>query len=78
MSTREIDISNEEYRVYTYPDGVRLRINRPVKLYVVYDDVGPVNPSHRVVDAEGMTHRPERGWISVSWKSAEGQPDYVA
>lgn len=78
MSVREIDISSEEYRVYTYPSGARYRINAPVKLVVIYDDSGAINPSHRVVDADGVTHRPERGWLCVSWSSREGEPGYVA
>lgn len=66
-----IDISSEEYRVYTYADGATYRIEAPVSLYVIGD-------SHRVVDANGVTHRPTKGWVGLSWKPKEGAPAFVA
>jgi hypothetical protein len=67
-----LDISSELFRVYAYPDGQRFRINAPVSLYVL--DSG----SHRVVDEEGITHRPTPGWLAISWKPRPGQPAFVA
>lgn len=73
--TNAIDISSEEYRVYTYASGVTFRIDDPAELHVIEDDKGT---THRVVDKAGMTHRPERGWIGISWKPRDGQPAFVA
>lgn len=68
----ELDISSEEFRIYTYPNGDTFRIDEPATLWVL--DGG----SHRVSDKSGMTHRPERGWTGISWKPADGAPRFVA
>lgn len=73
--TKEVDISSEEFRVYTYADGSTFRIEQPATLHVIEDDKGV---THRVVDKAGVTHRPERNFIGISWKPAEGQPAFVA
>ena len=65
------DISTELYRIYTYADGQKFRINNPVDLYLL--DGGN---SHRVIDAAGVTHRPTRGWVGISWKPKEGSPAF--
>jgi hypothetical protein len=62
-----INISSEDYREYTYANGVKFRINDPVDLYLLDD-----GKSHRVVDHAGVTHRPERDWIAISWKPLMG------
>jgi hypothetical protein len=67
-----IDLTSERYRNYTYPDGVTFRITAPVALYITADG------SHRVVDAAGVTHRPTRGFVGISWKPKDGQPAFVA
>lgn len=67
-----LDISSEAFRIYAYANGQRFRINAPVSLYVL--DGG----SHRVIDEEGMTHRPTPGWLAISWKPKPGQPAFVA
>jgi hypothetical protein len=73
--TNPIDISSEEYRIYTYPNGDMCRIDDPAELYVLADESGD---SHRVVDRAGMTHRPNRGWIMISWMPRAGQKAFVA
>lgn len=73
--TEPLDISSEEYRFYTYADGARFRIDLPALLHVLTDDNGI---SHRVIDKDGLTHRPERGWIGISWKPRVGSPAFVA
>lgn len=70
-----IDISSEQHRVYTYGDGKQFRIDAPVELHVLTDDRGT---SHRVIDADGVTHRPERGWVGISWQPKDGAPAFVA
>lgn len=72
---KELDISTEERRVYTYPNGDNFTIYAPVTLYIIEDERGA---SHRVVDASGVTHRPERGWVAISWEAKEGSPKFIA
>jgi hypothetical protein len=67
-----IDVSSEQYRAYTYPDGVKFRINRPKTLYVLADG------GHRIVDKNDVTHRPERGYVGISWLPKDGEPPFVA
>jgi hypothetical protein len=74
--TKEIDITSEEFRVYTYPDGSTFRIENPATLFVIIDDKG--GTTHRVVDKDGVTHRPERGFVGISWCPMAGQPAFVA
>lgn len=73
--TTPIDISSEEYRVYTYKDGSTFRIEAPSVLHVLNDDRGE---THRVVDESGLTHRPARNWIAISWKPRRNAPAFVA
>lgn len=68
-----IDISTEERRTYTYANGDTFTIENPKELHLI-DDVA----SHRIVDADGVTHRPERGWVGISWKPRDGAPAFVA
>ena len=67
-----VDISSEETRAYHYPAGNLFRIEHPQTLYIL------ANGGHRVVDKFGFTYRPERGYVGISWKPAEGQPPFVA
>lgn len=73
--TNPIDISTEEFRTYTYKSGLTFSINQPSELHVITDDRGT---THRVIDKDGVTHRPERGWTGISWKPAPGAPPFVA
>lgn len=73
--TKQVDITSEEFRVYTYADGSTFRIEQPATLHIIEDERGT---THRVVDKAGVTHRPERGFVGISWKPAEGQPSFVA
>ena len=67
------DIGTELYREYEFVDkGVRsvVRIDLPLKL--------SVSPNgHRVFDAQGVSHYVPKGWIHLSWKVAEGRPNFV-
>ena len=73
--TNPIDISSEEYRIYTYPNGSEYRINSPLALHIIQDEKGA---THRVTDNFGMTHRPERGWVAIAWKPRDGARVFVA
>lgn len=61
------DVSVEEWRTYHYEDGVQYTVNRPVKLFLKRT---PSGDSHRVVDADGITHCPRRDWVALTWKAA--------
>lgn len=67
-----IDVQEEVYREYTYADGEKFRINFPQYVYVLADG------GHRIVDADGVTHRPERGFVGISWKPKNGAPPFSA
>jgi len=56
------DLSDEEYRVYEFPKGEKVRITAPVKLNV------SASGGHRVLDAEGVSHYIPSGWIHLYWK----------
>lgn len=64
---RVIEIGVELYREYVYPDGLTYRITNPKTLYIV-------GGSHRVVDADGVTHRPERGYLGIRWVQRDKEP----
>lgn len=70
--TKEIDVSTETARTYVYSDGSAYAIESPRKVYVT--ETG----SHRVVDADGWTHRPEPGWIAIKWLPQTDAPAFVA
>jgi len=61
------DVSSEEWREYVYADGAIFRVDCPRSLYLKQDERGD---SHRVVDKQGVTHYPRRGWIGLRWKSS--------
>ncbi len=68
---KELDISSEEFRIYTYADGSTYRIDRPVTLFVIPSEKAD---SHRVIDEAGVTHRPTLGYLGISWKPRDGEP----
>lgn len=67
-----VDVSSEDFREYIYGNGGKFRINRPVTLYVL------ANGSHRVVAENGLTYRPERGYVGISWLPKKGEKPFVA
>ena len=67
----QVDISSEEYRIYTYPDGSIFKIDEPISLVIT--DSG----SHRVIDKAGLTHRPTPGFVGISWKPRDGAAPFV-
>jgi hypothetical protein len=73
--TKELDITTEASRTYTYAGGETFTIEAPATLHIIEDEKGT---THRVVDANGTTHRPERGWVGISWTAKEGAPKFVA
>ena len=73
--TNPIDITSEAFRTYTFADGSTFTIEQPAELHIIDDERGT---SHRVIDKEGVTHRPTRGWVGISWKPRDGEPAFVA
>jgi len=67
-----VDISSEEYREYTFPEGAVIRIEEPLLLHVKED-----SGSHRIFDAQGRSHRVTPRWVNLTWKSKEGEPNFV-
>ena len=65
------DISSEQYREYNFGKNGFVKINNPLKLNV------SASGGHRLYDASGQSHYIPAGWISVSWKSKEGLPNFV-
>lgn len=66
----EHDVSVESERIYLYPNGERLKISLPTKLFVRRDAAGD---SHRVVAQDGYTYYPRRGWLGIAWKQINGK-----
>jgi hypothetical protein len=64
------DISSEQWREYTFPEGQAVRVVKPLKLYV--SDNG-----HRILDAEGVSHYVPFGWIHLKWLAKDGEPHFV-
>ena len=66
------DISSEESREYTFPNGRTLVIRKPLFL-----NVGS-NGGHRVFSSDGYSWyvRPSEGWY-IRWKAKAGFPHFV-
>jgi hypothetical protein len=65
-----IDIDSEEMRLYKFPGGDKVVIDRPLKLCVKEN-------GHRVWDIKGVSHYIPTGWIHLSWVVKEGAPNFV-
>lgn len=67
-----IDISSEEYRIYSFPGNSAdiITINEPQ--YLAVSENG-----HRILDNTGASHYVPKGWILLSWKAKEGKPHFV-
>lgn len=59
----KVDLSdNEEYRIYEFPSGAKICIDKPQ--FLIISDNG-----HRVYDAEKISHYIPYGWIHLYWKN---------
>ena len=65
------DISSEEYREYVFLKGETITIEKPTHLHV------SESGAHRLLDARGVSHYIPSGWVWLSWKAKEGQPNFV-
>lgn len=66
-----VDVSNELFRVYSWKDGSKVTINRPLKLNV------SKSGGHRLLDGMGISHYVAPGWNHLYWEAKAGQPHFV-
>ena len=66
-----IDINNELFREYLYPNGAKITIHFPLKLSIAGDR------THRVFDAEGLSYYIPPNWIGIVWKAKPGAPNFI-
>lgn len=66
-----LNISSENWREYTYPDGSKVRVEYPVALSLKSSSNPPQwgGGAHRIVDCHGDSYYIPRGWIKLSWRS---------
>lgn len=64
-------IESESYRVYRFANGSEVKIENPIKINV------SKTGGHRILDAQGVSHYIPSGWIHLSWKAKQGQPEFV-
>lgn len=65
------DISSEQAREYTFPDGTIVRIENPLQLNV------SESGGHRIFDAFGSSHYIPKGWIHLQWWVFPDKPNFV-
>lgn len=64
-------IADEEFREYQFEGGGVYRIKHPKWLHVKRQTASL--HSHRIIDADGVSHYIPSGWIGLRWKSPEGK-----
>ena len=57
------NIDHEVYRIYEFPNGVRVKINNPILLNV------SKSGGHRILDSKDMAHYIPAGWIHLYWET---------
>lgn len=62
------DISEEMVRVYRFAADAATTIVRPVALAINQ------RGSHRIIDADGISHYIPPGWIHLSWRAKDSTP----
>lgn len=68
---RFVDISNELFRKYLYPNGAQITIEFPLKLSIASDK------THRVFDTSGMSYYIPPTWIGIVWKAKPNAPNFI-
>ena len=68
-----LDVSDEQWREYIYPDGTRYRVDFPLKLNVTKK---PGGDSHRVV-TENRSVYVAAGWRAIEWQVKPGKEPFT-
>lgn len=63
------DISSEIVRIYIFPDGNNIIIDKPQKLAVT-------SYSHRVYDSEGYSYIIPLGFMGIKFKVKDNEPNF--
>ena len=66
-----LDISSEQYRVYSFPTGQKVQIDNPLWLLV------SKSGGHRVIAAQGYAHYIPFTWGHLYWLVKKGKPSFV-
>lgn len=66
------DISNEEYRIYVFPEYVTIRIDKPTHLNI------SKSGGHRLLDENGESHYIPTGWVQIKWRAKKCEANFVA
>ena len=64
-------IGDEQYRVYEFPNGSKVRIDNPLQLNV------SKSGGHRVLDSDGVSHYIPSGWNHLYWRVFEGKEPFA-
>jgi hypothetical protein len=64
------DLSDEQFRVYTWPDGAIVKLVAPLKLNV------SKSGGHRVFTADGVSHYIPSGWNHLYWVVHPGEDHF--
>jgi hypothetical protein len=64
------DITDEKFRIYTFPGGDEVRIESPVSLSV------SESGGHRVIDAAGVSHYVPPTWLHLRFEVKDGRPNF--
>jgi hypothetical protein len=64
------NLDSEEYRVYEFADGAKVRIDAPLKLNV------STSGGHRIFDKFEECHYIPAGWVHLSWRVKPGRAHF--
>jgi len=65
------DLSDEQYRVYVWPNGWKVTLYNPMKLNV------SASGGHRVFTADGFSHYIPSGWNHLYWLVKPGEDHFA-
>lgn len=64
------DVSDELFRVYTFPNGQLVTVDAPAKLWVSRK---PEGDSHRIALMNGGGVYIPAGWLKIEWQNKPGK-----
>lgn len=72
------DLTTEVFREYNFPNGAKVRIDKPKTLWVKGPPPGSIGGgSHRIVTTDGFSHYVAPGWVHIRFKVHEGQAAFT-